>query len=176
MTRTLRDLAANDSGAALAEFALVAPAMMLILFGSVEALQAVETQRRVAHIASAVGDLVAQNRLVTDKDMADVFQAGGLLMDPLPAAPLGQRVASFTADPNGVVALDWSMNAPKAYTGSQPLSLPKGYLTANQSVVVADVSYTYQPALRWLLPSSMVFQKRVYLHPRLTTRVTYTPS
>ena len=176
MIRRLARLATDEGGAALAEFALVAPFMMLILFGSVESLQAVETQRRVAHISAAVADLVAQNRIVTDNDLADVFQAGGLLMDPLPSATLGQRVASFTADSGGTVTLDWSKNAPTPYAGSEGLTLPNGYLKPAQSVVVADVSYTYQPALRWVLPSSMVFQKRVYLHPRLTTQVTYQPS
>lgn len=171
MRARLARLARAQSGAALAEFALVAPFMMLILFGSIEALQAIETQRRVAHISSAIADLVAQNRIVTDSDLADVFQAGGLLMDPLPATTLGQRVTSFTADSGGTVKADWTADAPTPYAGTESLTLPNGYLKANQSVVVADVSYTYQPALKWLLPSTLLFQKRVYLHPRLTTQV-----
>ena len=175
MIARLRRLYRADSGAALAEFALVAPFMMLMLFGAVESLQAVETQRRVAHTSSAVADLVAQSRIVTDTDLGDIFQAGASLMDPLPAATLGQRVASFTADAAGNASLDWSASAPQGYAGTETLTLPPGYLPANQSVIVADVSYTYQPALKWLLPSTMVFQKRAYLHPRLTTQVTHTP-
>ncbi|MDB5466585.1 MAG: hypothetical protein JWQ46_1347 [Phenylobacterium sp.] len=165
----------NERGAALAEFVLVAPIMLLLLFGSVEALQAVETQRRVAHIASAVADIVAQERTISDVALNDIFQAGGLLMDPLPTNTLGQRVASFTADDSGAAKLDWSLDAPGApYAGSDGLTVPSGYLKPKQSVIVADVSYRYHPALSWVLPDSIDLQKRAYLRPRLTDRVLMT--
>jgi Flp pilus assembly protein TadG len=174
VTGALRRLLRDQGGSALAEFALVAPVMLLMMIGSAEVVQAVEAHRRVTHVASAIADIVAQERTTDDGKLKDVFVAGTLLMAPLPAGQLGQRIASFSADANGVVTMDWVANR-GAYVGSEPLALPPAYtLKAEQGVIVADVSYGYAPLIQWVLPDSILMQKRMYLRPRLADRVVKT--
>lgn len=169
--RALTRLVRDERAAALVEFALILPVMLLLLVGVVQGLQLIETQRRMAHVASAVADLVAQDRTVDDGEMQDILSAGGLLMAPLPNAPLGQRVMSFAADSNGAIHLQWCVSGPQTYMGTQALSLPAGALRPNQSAIVADVSYPFASSLNWLLPESYVLQKRAILRPRLVQQV-----
>lgn len=168
--RRLGGLGRDQRGAAMVEFALVLPFMLMLMFAGFETLQLVETNRRVAHVAAAVGDLVAQDDQVSDAELGNIFTVGQLLMSPLPTAPLAQRVASFTADKYGKVTNDW-VSTSGNYVGSQPLSVPAGGLSANQSVIVTDVSYTYTAPLTWLMPNGLVFQKRTYLRPRLVPQI-----
>lgn len=163
MLRLWRDRAAG----ALVEFALLLPVMLLLLVGFAEGLQVVEAHRRVSRAASTVGDLAAQYRSLNETLVSDVFAAGALMMDPMPAATLGQRLMSFSSDANGVVKLEWTRTGPVAYAGNAPAALPAGYeLKPNQGVVVADVSYAYAPMTKWVLPASINMQKRMLLRPR----------
>jgi Flp pilus assembly protein TadG len=160
----------DESGAALVEFALVAPLMFLLFFGGLEIIQAVEAQKRVAHIAAAVADVVAQTREVDDGDLRDVASAAAAMMAPFPSDELGQRIASFTAGEDGIARLDWSFVG-AAYSGSETLDLPDGFLAPGESVVVSDTSYLYEPALTLAVPAAIRFQKRAYLRPRLSEQV-----
>ncbi|MDB5446644.1 MAG: hypothetical protein JWQ97_1961 [Phenylobacterium sp.] len=166
LARLLRD----SRGAALAEFAMVAPLMLLLFFGSVEVVQAVEAQRRLAHVASAIADVAAQDRTIDDGELADIFAAAPALMQPFPAGSLGERLISFRADSSGAVSVDWRADG-AAYAGDEPAALPAGYLPAGESVIVADVSYAYQPLLTLVFADPIQFQKRAYLRPRLSDHV-----
>lgn len=164
MSRTAFRLRRDESGGAVVEFVLILPVMLLLMLGSIEALQMVEAHRRVAHVAAAIGDLIAQEPKTSNADLGNVFVAGTLLMAPLDASSLGQQVASYGADKDGKVSLLWSKTS-GPYAG--PSGLPAGYvLKPNQGVVVADVSYDYKPTLRWVLPTSINMKKRHVFRPR----------
>jgi Flp pilus assembly protein TadG len=173
-----RRLLRDEKGGAVVEFALILPFMLLLLIGGVEVISVIEAQRRVSHVAYAIADLVAQEKAVTAAQVADVFVGGNLLMTPLSPAPLGQRIASFPADQNGVLSdtPDWVLNAPVAYAGGEAAKPPSGTAAPDQSVIVADVSYTYTPAIHWLLPTTFTFQKRAVLRPRVVDRIPLLPN
>lgn len=169
MIALLRRLWRSRRGAAALEFALVAPVMILFHLGTVECVQAWEAHRRVVHIASALADLTAQNRSVTSADLDDILQAGALMIAPFPAASLGERVASLTADSSGAVSVDWS--ATRNWTGGGAPSVPVGYLQPNESVIVADVSFSCAALFGLVLPKTLTMQKHAYLRPRLSDQV-----
>ncbi len=155
----------------MAEFAIVLPAMLLMLLGSVEVAQMVEAHRRVTRAASTVADIVAQNREVDAARLTDIFRAADLMLAPLPAETLGVRVSSFVADDKGKVAVEWAEQK-GTYAGSAPAnSLGTYKLQENQSVIVADVSYRYDPILQWVLPDEIAMQKRMILRPRIAEKV-----
>lgn len=175
--RRLLLLARDRRGGAVVEFALILPFMLLLVLGAVEVISVIEAQRRVSHVAYAIADLVAQERTISATELNDIFVGGKLLMTPLSATPLGQRVASFPADHTGVLSAtpDWSQEAPTKYAGSQGLTPPSGTTGADQSVIVADVSYTYTPFVHWVLPTTFTFQKRAVLRPRVVDRIPLQP-
>lgn len=168
----LARLHADRSGGAVVEFALILPVMILVLLATVELVQAAEAQRRTSHVAYAIADLVTQSKMVTNGDLQAIFTGGTLLMEPLPAATLGQRIMSVSADEEGRITTDWVQQASQgAYAGTAPATLPQGSLPANESAIVADVSYTFTPGVTMIRPQGFRLEKRAVLMPRLSQQV-----
>ena len=104
----LRRLKTDERGVAAIEFALIAPVAILLYCGFAELTMAMMAERRAAHAASVVADLVAQTSQITGSQVTDVFAVAGAIMDPLPTATLRFRVTSVTADVNGAPKVIWS--------------------------------------------------------------------
>lgn len=173
MRRLATRLWRDRCGGALVEFAIFAPLMLVVLIGFAEGVQMMEAHGRIARAASTVADLATQEHTLTDDQVNDMFLAGTMVVEPLPTGTLGMRLMAFSADANGVAKKDWTANAARSYAGTAPDTLPAGYtLRPNQGVVVADVSYAYQPAARWILPTDIRMQKRMLLRPRNADKVT----
>lgn len=158
-----------ERGAAAIEFALVAPLLIFFHLGAVEVIQSWEAHRRVAHVAAALADLTTQKITVSQADMTDILAAGALLITPFSTNQLGERITSFTADANGVPQQDWSVT--QNWTASGNPTVPTGYLAANESVVVADVTYSFKSMFGLALPNALTMQKHAYLRPRLSPQV-----
>jgi Flp pilus assembly protein TadG len=162
-----------ERGAAAIEFALVAPLMIVFHLGAVEVVQSWEAHRRIAHVAGALADLTAQEQTVSAADLTDILAAGALLVTPFSSNQLGERITSFTADSNGTVQQDWSVSQNWTLAGAP--SAPAGYLQANESMIVADASYSFTALFGIVLPASLTMQKHAYLRPRISTQVAKTP-
>lgn len=169
-----RGLAKDARGAAAVEFALLLPLMALIYFGVVEVTQGAMTQQRVAHTASAIGDLVAQSSTITSAEVSDIFNVGDAIMSPYPSSGLEMRVSSLTADSNGNVTVAWSQASGMSALskGATMSSLPTNVINANESVIMGETKYTYKSVFGQVLPQPIVFTETYYLHPRLSTQVT----
>lgn len=170
MSRRAAPPSRNDSGAALVEFALLAPVMILLFFGTVEVVQALEAHRKLAHTSAAVGDIIARERKLDGGEVQDILAAGPAMMAPFPSAGLGLRVMSFSADAGGSVRLDWQA-AGSAYAGDAPPSLPPAALAPGESVIVTDASYAYTPVFSLPVSGPLTFQKRTVHRPRLVAAI-----
>ena len=169
MIRTLRRGAADQDGAAAIEFALIFPVLFILHIGAAEALEVYEAQRDVAHIASAMADIVGQSRTVTSSDLDDVMTASTSMIYPFPSSSLQQRVSSLSANATGSVSTDWSVK--KAYGGTDTPGVPSGYLGANESVIVTDVIYDYNPTFGMFMPKTLRITRHAYVRPRLSQKV-----
>ena len=168
----LRRLGSDQRGVAAIEFALIAPVAIALYMGFAELTMAMMADRRVAHAASVVGDLVAQSPSVAPSDLTDVFQVGAAIMAPFTSTPLKMRITSVVADVNGVPKMAWSkgsgMTAMPAGTVS---GFPANLLAAGDSVIQADVSYSYTSPLGLTLPTPITFSNTFYLKPRQSSSV-----
>lgn len=161
-------------GAAAVEFALLAPLMALIYFGIVELTQGAMTEQRVAHTASAIGDIVAQSTSITSNEVGDIFNVGDTIMSPYPTSGLQMRISSLVADKNGAVTVAWSQaqGMTALSKGAAAPSLPTNVIKANESVIMGETKYVYKSAFGAVLPQPITFTETYYLHPRLSTQVT----
>lgn len=169
MIRGLARFGGDRRGGAALEFALLLPILISLQLGSVELVRAFEAQRRIAHVAAAMADVISQGTTVTTAQLSDAMIAGDVLVAPLPTAPLGLRISSITADARGVASVDWTVN--QNWTGAAAPSIPAGYLGPNESAIVADVSYDWDSPLKYLLPNTIHFVRHAYVRPRLSAQV-----
>lgn len=169
-------LAAARDGVAAVEFALLAPILILVFIGMADLTEGYMAQRRAVHIASTIADLTAQSQSVSSANLTDYFTIGNLVMTPFPTSGLGQRISSITADSNGVPHVDWSLatGGMTALTTGSQVTVPTNLLAAGQSIIQADVSYTYANKIAWVLPTAMTFKQSAYLKPRQSLQVGYT--
>jgi Flp pilus assembly protein TadG len=170
----------DQRGVSAIEFALIAPFMILLYFGLVELCQALIAERKASHVASAVGDLVAQSESVTPAaggtgptSLVDIYSIGQSIMAPFPTSSLKIGISSVTADANGTPKVDWS-NAYNGYpvkTAGTTVTLPMT-LSAGDSIVMAQVTYAYQSGIGYILPRAQTFNEVFYLRPRRSDKVT----
>ena len=169
MRTFLRRSATDQSGAAAIEFALIFPVLFVLHIAAVEALGAYQAQRKISHIAAAMADITAQSRSVSTAELDDILLASVSMIHPFPNADVQQRVSSLSANSAGSVSTDWTVK--KAYTVSGGPSVPSGYLSANESVIVTDVIYDYKPTFGLFLPATIRFTRHAYVRPRLSVKV-----
>lgn len=173
MSSFLRRAAADKTGAAALEFALIFPVLFVLHIAAVEALGVYQAQRNIAHIASTMADITAQNRSVSTAELDDILLASVSMIHPFPNVALQQRISSLSANSSGSVSVDWTVK--KAYSGSSGPSVPSGYLAANESVIVTDVIYDYRPTFGLFLPDTIRFTRHAYVRPRLSVKVDKIP-
>ena len=171
----LKRFSGDPRGVAAVEFALIAPVMILLYCGMAELTMAMMAERQAAHSASVVGDLVAQSTRVSGSQMTDMFNVGVAILKPFPAATLRMRVSSVKADANGVPRVVWSQGyglGALAANGT-PSGFPANLLAAGDSVIQADVSYTYTSPIQQVIPNPITYADSFYLKPRRSPEVAW---
>jgi len=176
MIRFLRKLARDRRGVSAVEFALIAPAMVASYFGMAEITQALLAERKAAHAASAIGDLVAQSSSVSSSDVTDIFEIASTIMKPYSTTTLKMRVSSLTADSGGTPKVDWSSGSglTALTTGATVTGVPTGVIAAGQSVVMSEVTYSYDSPVDLMMPNAVTFTRKFYLRPRKSDKVAKT--
>jgi Flp pilus assembly protein TadG len=176
MIAFLRKLGRDRRGVSAVEFALIAPAMVASYFGMAEITQALLAERKAAHAASAIGDLVSQSSSVSSSDITDIFSIASTIMSPYSTTTLKMRVSSVTADSGGVAKVDWSSGSGLAAlnTGATVTGIPSGVISAGQSVVMSEVTYSYDSPVDMLMPNAVTFSRKFYLRPRKSDKVAKT--
>ncbi len=152
-------------GVSAIEFALILPAILVPLyFGAVEMGFALTAERRVATVAGAAADLVAQTQKINDAALEDILDISGLIMAPLPQDSMSIVLTSLLIDENANVTVDWSKaRGGSAHTRGSSMTLPPG-IDNEGGVIVAEVSYPYTIPV---IGTTYTLQHTFYSAPRL---------
>ncbi|MBL8558968.1 MAG: pilus assembly protein [Hyphomonadaceae bacterium] len=170
LKRALRD----KRGLAALEFALMAPMMVLILFGSIELTELMATNRRAENTTASLADVVSRDTVITNAELTDLWAAAGALMYPNTATPMQMRISSVQVQTATEARVLWSDGyggyAPRA--AGSTFSLPSGMMVPGTSVVVAETSYRYNPPIGVFLDLAFDLKHVEYRRPRIADPVT----
>jgi len=182
--RLLRRFKRDQRGVSAVEFAFIAPVLIIIYFSVAELCQAMLAERKVAHVASAIGDLTTQPcpntnpncpaaGTVTPAELTDLYSAATAILAPFSASSLQITVSGVATDANGNATVSWSnaQNTTKLATGAA-VTLPANLLGPSQMVVMAQVVYTYDSPLNYWFKNAITFSPVFYLRPRATQTIT----
>jgi Flp pilus assembly protein TadG len=172
MLKRARSYLRDRKGLAAVEFALIAPVMVIMFFGAVELSSALDCNSRVARVSSTVADLVAQSAAVSTADTTNIFSAANAILYPYASSNAKIVVTSLVADSNGTVTVGWSDAQNTSKRTSPPTSIPTGILPASTSVIYAEVTYSFTPAVSYLL-GTVSLTGNFYSKPRRSVKVTH---
>lgn len=147
--RLLARFACARNGLAALEFALLAPIMLTLLFGSIETINALGANRRVQNVAASLADVVARDNSVSESEITGLWAALDILMFPEAGEGMGVVVSSISIDDDLNTDVEWS----RAYNDYTPdaVVVPEAMRRAGTSVIVAQVNYRYHSPISFLI-------------------------
>lgn len=171
-----RDFRRNKNGLAAVEFALLLPFMVGLYFAGVEVSNLLIVDRKVTAASNTVADLVAQDTLITNTEIQDIFLATRAILTPFPSNVLSVKLTSVVADNNNITTVAWSdaLNDTPYAVGSS-VTLPAGLTTPGSSVIMAEVAYNHTSPVGQFLTGTIQIQDRSFLRPRRTLQVLRSP-
>ena len=169
-----RKFRTNESGLAAVEFALIVPVMMVTVFGISEVANYVLAARKVANIASTAADLTAQATSIDNAEMADIMKALDVVLQPFNTNAATVVISSVVANGSGTKTIAWSdalHKAPRAVGSAAPANMPANLIGPNESVIMAEVSFTYTTTFGMFFKNGMTLSDVFYLKPRRSVTV-----
>lgn len=157
------------SGVAAVEFALLAPMMIVLLFGSVDLVDAFATNRRVEVATVSLADVISRDTEVDDQEMDGIWAALGILMFPDPSLTMDVRITSVRIDSASSARVVWS----EARNGLAPLSagasvaLPAAMMNPGTSIIMTEARYDYEAPIGFLFIGGTTLDHTAYRRSRL---------
>lgn len=176
MLKRLRHLRKDKSGLAAVEFAMLLPVMITLFFGVVELSLALTCRANVTNVASVAADLVAQESAATTADMTNVFNAANAMLYPYDTSVAKITVSSIVYDTvsksltSGKVGWSCAKNT-TAKTVGNTVTLPAGLMTADSSVIMAEISYAYTSPTTKFITGTKTMANTFYTKPRRVPKI-----
>lgn len=175
--RTTARLRHDRSGVSAVEFAILLPIMITLFLGSVEATQGIAANRKIELTAHALADLSTQYTDITDADMANILAAGSAILPPYPTAGLKEVVSEISINDAGVGTVVWSDTlGGTALTVGTTVGIPSALAVPNTYLVLAQVSYSYNPTYGYVMTGSITLSDQNFMRPRESASIARTAS
>lgn len=163
-----RRFARAKKGSAALEFAIIAPMMIFLLFGSVDLLDVLSANKRVQNAASSIADVTARDTSVTLDEINGLWAALDVLMFPDEGTNVNMRVSSVSITNATTARVVWSRgHGMTARTNNSSITLPSAMMTPGTSVIVTEATYSYSSPLGFLLQGPVTLSHDAYRRSRL---------
>lgn len=165
----------NQDGLSAVEFALIVPLMLTLYFATIETSDALTASRRVTNVAQTAADLVAQATAVSSSDLTDIYAASAAILSPYDTTAVKITITSVVASSSNVTTVAWSASYNgTARTAGAAITIPTGLTTANTSIIMAEVTYTYTSPIGTFITGPITMSEVAYLRPRRSLTVSKT--
>ncbi|MEZ5994825.1 MAG: TadE/TadG family type IV pilus assembly protein [Hyphomonadaceae bacterium] len=168
LMRRLRRFAASKRGVAAVEFAIIAPMMIFLLFGSVDLFDVLNANKRAQNAAASVADVIARDTEVSDSELAGIWDALDILMFPNDASTMQIRVSSVSIENATTARVVWSEgHGMSARTPNSTVALPAAMMAPGTSIIMTESVYPYTAPLGFLYTGTMNLTHDAYRRSRL---------
>jgi Flp pilus assembly protein TadG len=185
-SRIAARLCASERGVSAVEFALIAPIMVLMLFGAAEASLAVTVDRKTTLAASTLGDLAAQTDLVSCAELSQISAVTRQVFEPYSGSAATMVVAGLKLD-GGAAKVEWSKflrtdtsngtllcdNVPAShslYVG-KVVTVDTTLFAPGGGLVVGDVEMVHTSIGTSFISNNLNLHERFYLRPRKSLKL-----
>jgi len=195
LRRLLAGARHDQRGVSAVEFALIAPLMLTIFTGMAVLATGIMTKQHVSEATEGVGDILTQQTQLQTTDMANMFTAGGYLMQPYPSTPMSMRVtelyyAPSTYSAGGLVAWSCASGVFTAYSYNQKFTTVPGTTgpisnvlwvnntsAAGMTFITVESSYAFNSPASWFLSGLTTMTSQFAVEPRTANYIgfPYTP-
>lgn len=187
----LRALAPNRQGAALTEFAIAAPVMLMLYLVAFILSDAVSCNRKVTVATREITDVTSRFVAVQGTDLAAVLGAAARIMSPYPAdaahATIRLSEVQVASATQGTVIWSCVNTGASGLTPGSSVTLPTNMVSstmipdnsvtparAGAYFIMGEVTYTYTPVFAFNGVGTMTFADRIYLAPRAVNNIPLT--
>jgi Flp pilus assembly protein TadG len=195
LARGLSRFHLDRRGVAAIEFAFVAPLLLCMYFATMEASQAIQTNKKVSRIASMVADLVTQQQqTTTPEELKAILDIGQALVQPYNRSKPEIVITAIKIEDDDTpeVKVAWS----QVMAGNGKACLNEGGETKGKTTTVPDELNTrgaflvrvascldYEPVITWSTDDTPGFgwtsvfknismKETYYLRPRMSQEIT----
>ncbi len=185
LPRRLQRFFAERDGAAAIEFAFVVPIMLVMLFGTFELSQAIETNKKAGRGASLIADLVTQQAVITKSELVAIAELGAAALAPYNRDnPEVEMVGiQVTNEPTPRALVVWSQRVvngagSRHLTVGSTITIPTQLMIRNTFIVKAGLRVKYFPATAHVINSQVNGRRGIqmgetyHLRPRTSPTVT----
>jgi len=165
--RATARLRRDRRGVSAVEFAILLPVMVTLFLGSVEATQGIAADRKVELTAHTLADLSTQYTDINDVAMANILAAGSAILAPYPITSLQEVVSEIAINSQGVGTVVWSNTlGGTALSVGATVSVPTALAVPNTYLVLAQVTYSYNPAYGYVMTGPITLSDQSFMRPR----------
>ena len=179
LSRHFVGLGRDQRGVSAVEFAMLLPLMITLYLGVVEVSQAVGIDRKVTLTTRTVADLASQVKSIKDAEMTSLLSASSAVIAPYDKNQLKVTVSRVDIDANGTGTVVWTdtRGGSAVHAPNDIVTVPAALKTANTatSLIWGEVSYTYKPAIGYVVTGTLNLSDQIYMAPRLSNVVTRSP-
>lgn len=168
----LRRFLRDPKGMAAIEFAMIAPILILLYFGTVDLASWYMTHRRLVVAGSTMADVTTQSPgQVTKAELNQFWTGVGQIITPLPLSSVRLTLRSFRKN-GATVQQQWTHSASNGSCGSAPSAaalqaMGTNEMTDGNDILVASVCTTITPTgLRIFGFDPFPMQYQISMRPR----------
>jgi Flp pilus assembly protein TadG len=164
-------------GAAVSEFTMILPFVLLLFTGAITYGDAIAIDRKVTLTTHTVTDLVTQYTTLSTAELQTLLNASSSIVAPYSASNISVVVSEVSTDASKNATVVWSQPAGNgvALTKGASVTLPPAIDLPNVTYIWGQVSYTYTPSIGYEVTGPIVLTDQTYMSPRLSTTVALTP-
>jgi len=143
-------------GVAALEFALIAPVMIALYMGSVEATAGLDLNKNLGRATSMVADLVTQQQTITKAQIEDIMDIGTATLLPYARDTPQITITAIDISAANVATVAWSrrkvnLTYTRPYVAGSAVALDPNLLIPSTSVIRVEMSIAYVPLMAFYM-------------------------